>query len=562
MSNLLTLIIQRREHIFLALMLVCLQLAIALDFGSPISRVLMLIHLGLFLLWQPLHRGDKRLVWYNAVIFIGLTLALVYWINLWLVTGWLILLIGIIGGRVVTNKVERNYYMLVMIFLVSELLIVCIPYLFSIVSIYEYFNLLNYVIAVIPFTLLAFPVTKERQTSISVDFLHAVTASLLSSLLALGCLVIMYHSGTDYVTALTQTLFAISICLVAISWLITPHTGFSGLAQLWSRSLLNIGTPFEQWLIELSKLRHDEQSADEFLKSALEKLVTLPWMAGVVWNNNNVNHSFGLITKYAIDMKIQTINITVYTHVRIGGALLLHCNLLIKLIENFYIAKVNERELAKQAYLHAIYETGSRITHDIKNLLQSMHSMITILQTDSENKTQSKSIVILKKQFPYFIQRLELAMNKLQAPGQTKQEKVFLKDWWRSLLSRYREFYIDFQSDIEGDPLIPGDLFNSVIENLLENALSKQKNETEINILVSTIAKYNLICLMVKDTGNAIDEKIARLLLKEPLESDNGLGIGLYQAAIQAEPLGYSLALKNNMEGNVCFELINNTQIQ
>ena len=142
MSNLLTLIIQRREHIFLALMLVCLQLAIALDIGSPISRALMLIHLGLFLPWQPLHRGDKRLVWYNAVIFIGLTLALVYWINLWLVSGWLILLIGIIGGRVVINKVERIYYMLVMIFLVSELLIACIPYLFSIASIYEYFNLI------------------------------------------------------------------------------------------------------------------------------------------------------------------------------------------------------------------------------------------------------------------------------------------------------------------------------------------------------------------------------------------------------------------------------------
>jgi len=562
MSNSLTLIIQRREHIILALMLICLQLAIALDFGSPISRALMLIHLGLFLLWQPLHRGDKRLVWYNAVIFIGLTLALVYWINLWLVSGWLILLIGIIGGRVVINKVERIYYMLVMIFLVSELLIACIPYLFSIASIYEYFNLIIYVIAAIPIVLIAFPVTKEQQTSISIDFLHAVTASLLASLLALGSLVIMYHSGTDYVTALIQTLFAISICLVAISWLITPHTGFSGLAQLWSRSLLNIGTPFEQWLIELSKLRYDEQSADEFLELALEKLVTLPWMAGAVWNNNNINHSFGLITKYAIDMKIKTINITIYTHVRMGGDLSLHCNLLIQLIDNFYIAKINERELAKQAHLHAIYETGSRITHDIKNLLQSMHSMITILQADSENETQSKSIVILKKQFPYFIQRLELAMNKLQAPGQTEQEKVFLRDWWRSLLSRYREFYIDFQSNIEGDPLIPGDLFDSVIENLLENALSKQKNETEINILVSTIAKYNLICLMVKDTGNAIDEKIAKLLLKEPLESDNGLGIGLYQAAKQAESLGYSLALKNNIQGNVCFELINNTQIQ
>jgi len=62
---------------------------------------------------------------------------------------------------------------------------------------------------------------------------------------------------------------------------------------------------------------------------------------------------------------------------------------------------------------------------------------------------------------------------------------------------------------------------------------------------------------MVTDTGRAIDEKITALLFKEPLKSDNGLGIGLLQAAKQAESIGYTLRLNENLTGNVCFELHN-----
>ena len=38
---------------------------------------------------------------------------------------------------------------------------------------------------------------------------------------------------------------------------------------------------------------------------------------------------------------------------------------------HFYIAKIREKTLTQQTHLKAIYETGARITHDIKNLLQS-----------------------------------------------------------------------------------------------------------------------------------------------------------------------------------------------
>ena len=51
--------------------------------------------------------------------------------------------------------------------------------------------------------------------------------------------------------------------------------------------------------------------------------------------------------------------------------------MLIHLIGHFYGAKHRELELANSAHLQAIYETGARVTHDIKNLFISDGSQFT-----------------------------------------------------------------------------------------------------------------------------------------------------------------------------------------
>jgi sensor histidine kinase regulating citrate/malate metabolism len=60
----------------------------------------------------------------------------------------------------------------------------------------------------------------------------------------------------------------------------------------------------------------------------------------------------------------------------------------------------------------------------------------------------------------------------------------------------------------------------------------------------------------VEDSGNAVPAEVAKGLLREPVASRGGLGIGLYQAARQAEAAGYALALESNRDGRVCFALL------
>jgi hypothetical protein len=59
----------------------------------------------------------------------------------------------------------------------------------------------------------------------------------------------------------------------------------------------------------------------------------------------------------------------------------------------------------------------------------------------------------------------------------------------------------------------------------------------------------------VCDTGRAVPAEVAGALLRAPVRSDNGLGIGLYQAARQAQAGGFELSLAANRDGEVCFAL-------
>ena len=166
---------------------------------------------------------------------------------------------------------------------------------------------------------------------------------------------------------------------------------------------------------------------------------------------------------------------------------------------------------------------------------------------------------VLKRQLPHLTQRLQLALDKLQTPQDQDKKEVYLKDWWNSLQKRTSHYNIDFQEDIHGDPKIPVDLFDSVIDNLLENIQSKQINESDVTITITLACNENITSITVCDSGSMISKQIAEDLLSNVIDSDNGLGIGLYQANKHAEIFGYHLKLVNNQPGRVCFELGSNT---
>jgi sensor histidine kinase regulating citrate/malate metabolism len=101
---------------------------------------------------------------------------------------------------------------------------------------------------------------------------------------------------------------------------------------------------------------------------------------------------------------------------------------------------------------------------------------------------------------------------------------------------------------------LPRSLFDSVADNLIRNALAKRAVDGPTRVQASLEQRGPLV-LRVQDTGSAVPADLAKDLLRGPVPSRTGLGIGLYQAARQAEAAGYALALEANRDGNVCFML-------
>jgi signal transduction histidine kinase len=200
--------------------------------------------------------------------------------------------------------------------------------------------------------------------------------------------------------------------------------------------------------------------------------------------------------------------------------------------------------------LQTVYETGARLTHDLKNMLQSLLSLTTVAQSADARAQQ-----LLKDQLPVITQRIDMTVKRLEQPQiEGDSMRLALNIWWDALKLRNRQHDIEWhEPDTLPDWDIPSAMFDCVMDNLLDNAIRKRQFESAITITVEM--RLNPLCLAVVDSGSPVPTLLATKLLSSVVVSEGGLGIGLYQAARWAEQLGYNLILCSNRNGKVGFEL-------
>jgi signal transduction histidine kinase len=394
----------------------------------------------------------------------------------------------------------------------------------------------------------------------AVDFFYSLMLFLLVVVLVLGSFAVKMISQSNYPMALAQTLVVIAGALFALSWLWNPHGGFAGGGQLMSRYLLSVGLPFERWLRNLASLAEQEHDAQEFLRLALDDIAALPWVTGGKWQAPGNGGEFGAVSKYSVEFTFHRVNLVLYTRWTLSPAMILHIKLLTQLLGYFYQAKQREQEQKYNAYTQAIFETGARLTHDVKNLLQSLKTLCAAVESSDPAQAQALQ-ALMQRQLPQIVQRLQLTLDKLKSPKVSAVEaveRVSARSWWESLQQRYAQERVEFGAyDMSGGQHIhiPGELFDSAADNLLQNALEKRKVERDLVIRVGFSCEGGGR-LTVCDDGSGLDETLVARLLSSPVQSDNGLGIGLYQAGRLARQAGYQLSLTSNLPGRVCFELI------
>ncbi|HKU71089.1 MAG TPA: ATP-binding protein [Burkholderiales bacterium] len=551
-------VIAAHPHWWLGLMLLALHASLAWGITDWWSRAFLLAQFGLFLLWQPVWRGDNNVESRYAFLVVIVGFLLAAWNNWWLMAIWLAVLFGLIGGSVpgIADRRQRTVSMLAALYLLSVLLMWIVPHLFA-GQVFEdaMVLLVRYGLPVLPIAILLIRLETTRTTApIAVDLFYSVILFLLVSALVLGSFVVKQVSHGNYPLALAQTLFAIALLLIALSWLWNPHSGFAGIGHILSRYLMSLGLPFEQWIQKLAGFAEQETEPQRFLTQALEHMLNLPWVAGLEWQARLGQGEFGAKSGYSAEFWFQDLRLKIYTRWSLSPAVLLHLKLLTQMVGHFYDAKRREQVQRQSAYTQAIYETGARLTHDVKNLLQSLRSLCAAVETSDADQAQALQ-TLMQKQLPLITQRLNVTLDKLRSPQQADVTQVDAVVWWESLVQRYNGRNIQFQVDgAAKDIRLPSELFDSVADNLIENAFNKSAGGAGVQVRV-TFSAARGGTLAVCDNGAALAKGMADQLFEAPVTSQTGLGVGLYQSSKQAGQLGYRLALAANEPGMVCFVL-------
>ena len=542
---------------WLALMLLALHAAVIFDADAAVSAAFLLAHYGLFLLWQPLVRSETRIEPRLALPVFAMAALLVLVDSTWVMALWLAILAGLVGAVAASQgeRRQRLSYLLALAYLLALLLAWVLPQSLGDASLPDVLkDGVRYGLPLLPLAILFLPASRLRGASSTLDFIYGLLLSLLIMVMALGAFAVVAVAGVSYAWALVQTLFGMAVLLLALAWLWNPRAGFAGLGQVTSRYLLSVGLPFEGWAQRLATLAERERDPESFVRDALADLHELSWIRGGHWVAARGEGSFGEPAERRVDHAFHGLTLTWYTTRPMTPALALHVRLLSQLLGYFYASKVREQTLREQAYSQAIHDTGARLTHDVKNILQSMKTLLAAADASTPEDSE-RLLALMKRQLPQLATRLSQTVDKLKQPAEMDVARVPAAAWWTALQTRYEHDEVSFvaEADVDDTPL-PQDLFDSVADNLLTNALRKRQVDPGVRVTVR-LGVHPGVQLSVTDSGAPAPEHVARNLFLSPVASDFGLGVGLYQAARQAARIGYRLELPDNQPGQVTLRL-------
>jgi signal transduction histidine kinase len=544
----------KSSHRLLAASFFPLHFSIWNSSDPVLSKTLFLVHIGLFLFWQPFVSHKTQIQTRPTIILILAVLGIIYLAGGWAQMIWIVLLVGILASYRLSSLQDKLIFVLIMAFLLIELFGGLIPN-----SMLQDRDLLigadSITWLALAMNTLAFvlPAKTGSFRNYSSDLLYSLIAIAVVVVLAMSTLLWMLYGEHDYYLSLIYSLMTLAAVLIVFNLIFRSSSDIGMVAQFTDRYALNLGTPFESFLLEAAEISEQTDDPDEYLDRVFGSLCTLDWIKGFHWQAGRFNNTAGATDGHANVFEFDDLDVTLYSYQPLGQAMQTHARLLLKLVEIFYTAKRREISLSRTAHMEAIYETGARLTHDIKNLLQSL----TLMLSGAGDKPMSaEDSRLFFKNLEIITQRLQQTLTKLRNPETLSENSVSLESWWDGIQQREAENdFVRFTGEISEGIEIPEELFNSVAENLIDNAKKKRKREPDVEVHVHLLSSLDLLQLEVRDTGSPMPDHVAKNILEGPVKSRSGYGIGLYQAAKQASAHGFKLNLADNSEGDVCFRL-------
>lgn len=544
--------------------LLLLHLALVQGVASPIARGLLIGHLGSVLMWQPLLRGDRRVSLPELAVCLLLGLVLGTRASWGLMLYWALFLAAMLGGRlfVLTSARARLPVWLALVYLVFALVGLILPETLP-PGIRPPALLEHFVAWLTPalFALMLVLGTPEeaRREEPAVDVVGSLLMVLVLGGVMMGALALMFVGGRDYLQALLQATLVTAAGLMLLGWVWNPRAGFGGLGLAVARYVLSGGRYFERWLDEVAQLAVRDDDVERFVADAAERMLRWPEVVGVGWliRSGGQTGCFGRCQGTPACIEHGQLRIELYGGREFNPSLLWQADLMIRLLAQFHAARMQAQRLRAMSYVHAVHETGARMTHEVKNLLQSLDTLCFAV-ADASPERAAELQGLLARQLPAISRRLHEALEKIRRPEAEAEQPMPVEQWWSALQERFVADEIEFSAaSLPTGCRVPAVLFDTVADNLLRNALEKRASmhagHLRIRVRLEGDAAGGV--LSVEDDGAPMTTGLRAQLFSQPLASASGLGIGLYQSARLAEAAGYALALACNEPGCVRFIL-------
>ncbi len=515
--------------------------------GAYLDWLLITNHLLFAGLWYVSASGWRQALVHLVVTGVGLVAVALTWSIPTATTAWLLVLTSLVSAHAVTGS------------RLSLLLLLSSAYLLAVVG-YQHFYV-------------------DPLGPTNAPLVATLTLNTLASLAFAACLVPLptpIDPETEKFIGRARGLYAavalgtlVAVCaLTAIPAMTGPQnftqliTAIAGLLSVLSVLIGRRGAAsadpsesadeFRQWVAQTLEKPAVWKNEEDFLLDRLTALVDLVGINGLEWQIANFSGSLGTIGDR--NMQVETADgviVATLDHAP-SGVFIQRMQLALALLNTLVRFHLQQAQLKTQSHLESIYETGARITHDVKNLLQSLNTLTTAVEHSKPDQA-AQIQVLIRKQLPVIRQKLQTTLEKLEAPEDVSSTYQVARIWWEKLRARYESEHLIFDLQLSMDYLIPRDLFERVAENLLENAQRKRQTEPDITIRIEFAVTEQRITLRVTDTGSPAPAEIASVLFKGPIDSTGGYGIALYQCATQALRQGFELRLTHNEPGCVSF---------
>ena len=189
-------------------MLLALHAALMAEPGAQLQRAMLLAHFGLFLLWQPFIAADRELEVFSTAMLLLVTGVTLYFLAGWMIVAWLLILIGILGGRVFTvrgtSAWQNRFYLVAFGYVLAILLLRAVPALVlsedGIPGPLETFIAFGLPLALVPLAMLPAEAT-HGETNPVFDFFYAVLVFQLGVVVVLGSIALMRYTDDAYFTS-------------------------------------------------------------------------------------------------------------------------------------------------------------------------------------------------------------------------------------------------------------------------------------------------------------------------------------------------------------------------